>query len=380
MLLGALQRLGLLMPPFERSLWVVTASAQSLETALPAIDRAALQRPGYPVVLSATTPSAGPAVRRLEGSEYLVPAPLLGFAGLGALTRLLRALRPVAVLLLDPLPRLRRRLERRGVPLLAWQPDRQDVAKLEAMLLAALPSLADPAARLSYRRTHWSLRLCRSRPAQLLAALLGHRRLADWPALRQRLGQPKAILCLGNGPSSAGLDPAAAAGACLFRVNWIWRAWDGASAPDLVVVGNTRLPRRGAKPVLVFYQGEEATYTFLRQLLRGHLRRFDYLIMTEQDSPLTRRTWPARPSGGVTMVAVAAALGPERLAVAGIDLYRHAEGRYPAGPAQRNAYARAHDRDTEVAMIALLLASHRGQLTVHGEPLRQALADRGRVA
>ena len=377
MLHGSLQRFGFLIPPFERSLWVVAASARSLEAALPAIDRALQLRPGYPLVLTAMTAEAAPAVRHSEGSACLVPPPLPGPLGLGALGRLLRSLRPAAVLLLDPLPSLQRRLARRGLPMLAWQ---SGATGLGEALLAALPPLADPGARLSFRRRHLALRLSRTWPARMLARALGHRCLPDWAALRARLGAPAQILCLGNGPSSAGLDAEAARGASLFRVNWIWRAWAGGSLPDLVVVGNTRLPRRGRKPVLVFYQREEATYTFLRQLLRGHLRRFDYLVMEEQDSPLTGKRWPAKPSGGVIMLAVATALAPARLGIAGIDLYRHAAGRYPAGPPQRNAYAPAHDRDTEVAMIALLLRDYRGGLAIHGEPLRLALDHHSRVA
>lgn len=376
MLLQPLQRLGLLLPPFERSLWVVVRRASSLEAALPLLDRWAQQCPGYPLVVSAAGADAQPALRRLEGSEYLVPLPRLGPAGLGALSRSLAALRPAAVVLLDPHPALRRRLLQRGLPTL----DAGDLKTLGERLLAVVPPVADPRARLAFRRDHWGLRVGQTGLARAATRLLGHRCLPDWPALAARLGRPQAILCLGNGPSSADPPPALARDACLFRVNWIWRTWDGASRPALVVVGNSRLPRQGPKPVLVFHRRAEATYTLLRQLLRGNPRRFDYLVLADQRSPLTEIDWPARPSGGVIMLAVATALAPARLAIAGIDLYRHAAGRYPGDGARRNAYARAHDRDTEVAMIARLLEDFGGQLEIHGAPLREALQARSKVA
>lgn len=376
--LARLQRMGFLVPPFERSLWVVASRADSLEAALPELDRAAQQRPGYPLVLSAATAAAAPTLRRLEGSEYSVATPRLGVSGAGALGRTLRALRPALVLLLDPLPGLARRLRARGLRVL----EADGTVALGEQLLRALPALPDPRARLSFRRPHLGLRIARMAWARAATRMLGHRCLADWDRLGARLGSPTRILCLGNGPSSADLPPRAAADASLFRVNWIWRRWTGAgtAAPDLVVVGNTRLPRTGRKPVLVFAQRDEATYTFLRQVLRGNLRRFDYLVMSEQDSALTRLDWPAKPSGGVIMLAVATALAPAQLTVAGIDLYRHAAGRYPGGPALHNAYARAHDRETEVAMILALLRDYAGDLEVHGDPLREALAARSKVA
>ena len=47
------------------------------------------------------------------------------------------------------------------------------------------------------------------------------------------------------------------------------------------------------------------------------------------------------------MLALAVALKPEQLTIAGIDLYRHPSGAYPGTPETANAYAPAHDRELE---------------------------------
>ena len=51
------------------------------------------------------------------------------------------------------------------------------------------------------------------------------------------------------------------------------------------------------------------------------------------------------------MVVVAAALQPKRLVIAGLDLYRHPEGRYP-GATAIDGYARGHSAACDLAVIA----------------------------
>ena len=75
------------------------------------------------------------------------------------------------------------------------------------------------------------------------------------------------------------------------------------------------------------------------------------------------------------MIAAAAALQPDALCIAGIDLYQSPEGRYPGDPVGSNAYARTHRRETDLAIIGSALASYRGALTIVGDALRDQLHD-----
>ena len=67
--------------------------------------------------------------------------------------------------------------------------------------------------------------------------------------------------------------------------------------------------------------------------------------------PLFDPSKPIIPTNGALMVAVAAALQPKRLVIAGLDLYRHPEGRYP-GSTAIDGYARGHSAACDLAVIA----------------------------
>ena len=74
------------------------------------------------------------------------------------------------------------------------------------------------------------------------------------------------------------------------------------------------------------------------------------------------------------MVALAVALGPRRLVVAGIDLFGDARGAYPGDSSTPNAYGMFHSRAAEQAAIVGLLRHYPGELVVVGNVLRQALS------
>lgn len=61
------------------------------------------------------------------------------------------------------------------------------------------------------------------------------------------------------------------------------------------------------------------------------------------------------PRQGRVAIALAAALAPARLIIAGMDLYEHPAGAYPADPRAANAYPLMHDRETELAIIGAAL-------------------------
>lgn len=57
-----------------------------------------------------------------------------------------------------------------------------------------------------------------------------------------------------------------------------------------------------------------------------------------------------------------------------MDLFQHPEGRYPWDRRSRNEYARAHNRDVELALIDLAQRGYPGELVILSDILRESLA------
>jgi hypothetical protein len=72
------------------------------------------------------------------------------------------------------------------------------------------------------------------------------------------------------------------------------------------------------------------------------------------------------------MIAVAVALKPQRLIVAGIDLFQHPDGTYPGDRSTPNAFSPAHDRDAELSFILGLLNDFQGEIYIVGDILKTA--------
>jgi len=197
-------------------------------------------------------------------------------------------------------------------------------------------------------------------------------RIASVAALAARLGMADTILCLGNGPSSEDPRLLADAGACLFRVNWIWQARGFLAAPDVVFTGDPDVARLAKAPVVIFPTeaiGRPilAGYASAGHAIAGHafLDRFQPAFADFTQAPY--------PTNGALMVAVAAALKPRRLVIAGIDLYRHPKGKY-AGPADNDAgYTAEHSAGTDLAAIAQALDGFAGEVAILSENLEAAL-------
>jgi hypothetical protein len=199
------------------------------------------------------------------------------------------------------------------------------------------------------------------------------RRIDRWEDLRDSMGNPRSVLCLGNGPSSEDPRLSSFAHECLIRVNWRWKSRGFLDHPDIVFVGDPATVHKVDGAVFGFWN----TALEYGMLLRGLLTRgpvpMKYFTM-DRISPIIRdQTWPARPTNGALMIAAGAALAPERLIIAGVDLYLHPEGRYPGDLQGNNQYARAHSRDTDLAIIRTALAQYRGELIILSGPLRSAL-------
>lgn len=207
-------------------------------------------------------------------------------------------------------------------------------------------------------------------PGQLLLGLRS-RRLEDFSAVQHRLGQPDTILCLGNGPSSE--DPCLdhITYDCLFRVNWRWVERGRFDRPNVVFTGDRESLRRCPPTLFGFRTIDEELSVLAHTWFDRRRRRVEYF--TAERLPLwLNRDWGARPTNGAVMVAVAAALQPRRLVIAGIDLFGHAGGRYP-GEAAGNRYAPMHDRDVELAILREALARYSGDVCIISPVLQEAL-------
>jgi hypothetical protein len=122
-----------------------------------------------------------------------------------------------------------------------------------------------------------------------------------------------------------------------------------------------------------FLNEDMETGMLLRHMITRGPRLIEY-ITVERISPLIRnKTLKARPTSGALMLVVAAGLQPERLVIAGIDLYLHPFGAYPGDTVSDNNYAQVHDVDTDLAVIKAAVDSYKGELIIFSDELRKKL-------
>lgn len=362
------QRLGLALPALTRSLLIVGSGHTVFAQALPRLEPLFARLAGYGIVLATRDKASWKRLGRERKTELVRLGPhRLGIA------LWMRRLRPRAVLALDAAAApawLRRACRRRGVPLLEGPEAEEGLARH----LAAEPP-ADPRTASPWRPTACS-RLANGPLARWLDRRFGQRLLQSPQALSATLGRPAHILCLGNGPSSLSPEAAATHHNLLLRVNWRWID-DPATplrhrSPDLVLVGDERSVRRLSCPLFACQNRGMARYLLLRSLLGGRWPHFRLLLL-EESFPELARTAAAKPTNGAWMVAVAAALQPAAITLAGIDLYSHPQGRYPWDLRANNAYARVHAREAELAFMRRALSDYRGDLHLLSDALAAAL-------
>jgi hypothetical protein len=198
-------------------------------------------------------------------------------------------------------------------------------------------------------------------------------RISSMDTLDLWLGSPTTILCLGNGPSSA--DPALlnVQHDILFRVNHSWLGKKFMEKPDVVFTGG-RPTMRALDGVVFGLQNEEAEQRLIRTRAFNPFRSHSCFFNVNDVTDVLRKfDWGhLRPTNGASMVAAAIALKPEKLVVAGIDLFQHPEGSYPSESSVPNAYAPAHSRETELEFVMQLFAGFDGELVIVGDILRSA--------
>jgi 3-deoxy-D-manno-octulosonic-acid transferase len=213
----------------------------------------------------------------------------------------------------------------------------------------------------------------RSRVWRMMAPALMKKRVDSWKELSTSLGNPRSVLCLGNGPSSEDPRVAGFQHDCLIRVNWRWKTRGFLTNPQIVFVGDPATVHRVHDTVFGIWNTPLEFGILLRHLITHGPMAMNYFTM-DRISPIVRdHTWPARPTNGALMIAAGAALAPDRLIIAGIDLYLHPDGRYPGDLLSNNQYAAAHSRDTDLAIIRSSLAQYRGELVIISDLLRKAL-------
>lgn len=243
-----------------------------------------------------------------------------------------------------------------------------------------VPKLLDAAAPDEARRA-WVLdlaspakapHLLKVRRQSILTQLFGAPEIGTIEELRTRLGSPQTIVCLGNGPTSESPEIAAYRGATLFRVNWTWQARGIMTDPDAVFTGDPDLPPRGSKAVLIFPRSDGGRIVLRQHLLTGRRTKNGFMMLDRLTPAIAGLDAKEIPTNGALMIAMAAALRPRRLVIAGMDLYSHAEGRYP-GALAVDGYARGHSARCDLALIEGALAGYEGEIVILSPNLRAAL-------
>jgi len=196
-------------------------------------------------------------------------------------------------------------------------------------------------------------------------------RYDDLGALRTALRSPQTIMCLGNGPSSE--DPAldAIGYDALFRVNHGWQQRGRFTAPDVVFTGGKPSMRAVGSAIFGFQTPDAAASFAALRTFNPLFHRSRFFDAHDLAPILHTFDWGSlRPTNGAVMLAVAVALQPTRLIIAGIDLFRHQAGSYPGDITTPNAYSPGHSLESELAFLLVLLDGYTGELVIVSDALR----------
>jgi hypothetical protein len=197
--------------------------------------------------------------------------------------------------------------------------------------------------------------------------------IASLAGLKERLGDGDTILCLGNGPSSEDPRLAAFPRAMLFRVNWIWLPRGFLAAPDAVFTADPDLVRLPKPPVVLFPTAAIGRPILAAHAAEGHHPAGGHAFLDRFAPRLADFSRPQYPTNGALMIALAAALAPRRMVIAGIDLYRHPAGKYPGGADNEEGYTAQHRAELDLALIGQSLDAFRGEALILSDNLRLAL-------
>ncbi len=201
-----------------------------------------------------------------------------------------------------------------------------------------------------------------------------YRRIADIDALRAALGRPRTILCLGNGPSSEDPRLSELDFDCLFRVNDRWVDRGLLCAPDMVFTGDKTTVATVRGSIFAFQNEAAADRLKLQRMLGLVDPPLRFAVVDALGTFLDEMHLPVVPTNGSTMLATAVALAPERLIIAGIDLFLDPRGSYPGDRQTVNDYTPRHDRQVEIQIIRRALEMYQGEVTILSDVLAETLA------
>jgi len=337
-----LQRLGLLLPR-SRPTVVIAGTVEDIGRLYPTIDAVLRERPGYRLVVAADDIGA---LRARYPHEVVLPLPH------SVVSRHWQR-RLGAVLFIGPGGLL-------GEGRAGFLDSNQAITP--ELLIAMLPPLDLP------KRP--------SSSSTFLINLFGGHRITSPVDLAERLGKPRTIVCLGNGPSSEDQRLAGFSGATLFRVNWNWRGRNWLTGPDVIFTADPDLPDIGRRPVLVFPTAAVGQPILLRHTGAMRAPSAGYVFLDAFDPPLADLSGPMIPTNGALMIALAAALKPDRIVIAGMDLYQHPDGRYPGDATALDGYSRDHSAEIDLGLIGAALRDFAGETIILSDHLRAALAAR----
>jgi hypothetical protein len=227
------------------------------------------------------------------------------------------------------------------------------------------------------------LRPIRHRLERWALRAMDHPRLRRWLAvkvrryesiaeLREALGQPETILCLGNGPSSESPEVAEVRYDGLFRVNHVWLNRGFLTQPDMVFTGSKATLAVVRGPIFGLQSIRSEARLLVTRFLQPLSGRVRYATIERFGLYLSEPRWHGiRPTNGAAMLATAVALQPRRLVISGIDLFSHPAGTYPGDTSTPNAYSPGHSADSELALLLEALSLYEGELTILSPALRE---------
>lgn len=190
--------------------------------------------------------------------------------------------------------------------------------------------------------------------------------------LREALGYPETILCLGNGPSSEDPEVAKVRYDRLFRVNHVWLDRGFLTQPDMVFTGSKATLAVVRGPIYGLQSIRSEARLLVTRFLQPLSGRIRYATIERFGLFLSEPRWHGiRPTNGAAMLAAAVALQPRRLVIAGIDLFSHPAGTYPGDTSTPNAYSPGHSADSELALLLEALSLYKGELVILSPALRE---------
>jgi hypothetical protein len=199
------------------------------------------------------------------------------------------------------------------------------------------------------------------------------RRYQDERELKERLKSPKVVLCLGNGPSSEDPMLENMKYDALFRVNHSWLKRKVLADPDVVFTGGRPTMRAVHGSIFGLPTSDSEERLMLVRAYHPLAGRTEFFNVSDVTASLGQFDWGhLRPTNGANMLAAAVSLKPDKLVVAGIDLFQHPEGSYPGDALTPNAYSPGHSRETELNYILQLFSEFGGEIVIVGEILRAA--------